>query len=191
MKTCESILLSVILLCAGCSSPPPTETSDYLLRPQTTTDHADAEPTIGLGKIEVAPYLDQEGIVLETRPGELNTAKHNRWAEPLDFAIRRYLQVTIAAASGQNVAGSFTARDGVQTQIEVFVHQFHGTVSGNVKLVAEWQIESVDSGELLTRRQFSGNETLRGDGYAELVRAHAALLDRLAASIADDIELAD
>ncbi len=186
MKSREIILLSAILLCAACSATPPAETRDYLLRPPTSAGLAGAETTIGLGNIEVAPYLDQEGIVLETSPGEMTTAKHNRWADPLDYAIRRYLQVAIATASGQSVAGTVTG--GVRTRIKILVHQFHGNASGSVKLVAEWNIQNAGSGDVLSRQQFSGNETLRGDGYAELVRAHAALLDRFAASIAASIQ---
>ena len=186
MKVCVLIWLSALMLCVACSSRP-VQTSEYLLRPQPASTQDYAEPSIGLGKIEVAPYLDHEGIVLEIIPGEINTAQHHRWADPLDFAIRRYLQVAIGRAAGLDIAGSLTETSAVETQIDVMVYQLHGSVSGNVKLVAEWQIQSIKSGDMLARRRFGGAKTIQGDGYAEIVRAHAALLDELAESIADEI----
>ena len=183
MKVCVTILFSGFIVCAGCGSQA-VQSTEYLLRPQPNTNQGFAEPTIGLGKIEVAPYLDHEGIVLETMPDEMNTAQHHRWAEPLSFAIRRYLQVAIGRAASLDIAGSITATGDVGTQVDVIVHQLHGSVTGNVKLVAEWQIHSRESGDVLARQQFSAAETIQGDGYAEIVRAHAALLDELAESIA-------
>ena len=186
MKVCVSILLSGLMICSGCGSQA-VQSNEYLLRPQSNTIREYAESTIGLGRIEVAPYLDQQRIVLEIMPGELNSAQHHRWADPLNFSIRRYLQIAIGRASGLDIAGSISSTSDVDTQVDVFVHQLHGSVSGNVKLVAEWQISSLDSGDVLARRQFSSAETIQADGYAEIVRAHAALLDELAESIAGDL----
>jgi uncharacterized lipoprotein YmbA len=187
MKICVFMLLSGLLTCLGCASAPPAQKTEFLLRPQTISVQDSMQPTIGLGRVEVAPYLDHGGIAFETAPGEINIAEHHRWADPLNFAIRRYLQVSVGQAAGQNVAGSLTAPDGVETEIDVLVHQFHGSVSGRVVLVAEWQIHSSTPDEVQAYRQFSATETVRGDGYAEVVRAHAALLDELAASIAGEL----
>lgn len=191
MKVRLSILLSGLMLTLGCASPPPAKNTAYLLRPQPTNLQESDRPTIGLGRVEIAPYLDHEGIALETSPGEINIAEHHRWADPLNFAVRRYLQIAIGQAAGLNLAGSLTPPDSVQTTIDVLVQQLHGSVSGRVVLVAEWQIHGDTSGDVLAYHQFSATSTVRGDGYAELVRAHAALLDELADSIASAIRPAD
>ena len=191
MKTCVSVLLSGLMICLGCTSTSPEQKTEFLLRPQATSVQESKLPTIGLGRVEVAPYLDHAGIAFETAPGEINIAEHNRWADPLDFAIRRYLQVAIGQATGQSIAGSLMTGDGVETEIDVLVHQLHGSVSGNVILVAEWQIRNEVSEEILAYRQFSTIETVRGDGYAEVVRAHGALLDEFAAAIATEIRQAE
>lgn len=186
MKVCVSILLSGLLL--ACSSQP-IETHQYLLRPQATTAQSLAQPTIGMGTVDIAPYLDHKGIALEVAPGEIKTANHHRWAESLDFAIRRYLQVAISNASGQNIAGSTRSLDGNETrEINVLVYQLHSSASGSVKLVAEWQIRDLKSGSVEVRRNFSSAETLQGDGYGEVVRAHQALLDALARAITAGID---
>ena len=190
MKVCVSVLILSLLMCLGCASAPPTQKTEFLLRPQAVSIPDSKQPTIGLGRVEVAPYLDHVGIAFETAPGEINIAEHSRWADPLNFAIRRYLQVAIGQAAGVNIAGSLTA-DGVETEIDVLVHQFHGSVSGNVILVAEWQIRSTAPEHTQAYRQFSATKTVRADGYAEVVRTHAALLDEIAASIASEIRQAE
>lgn len=191
MKLCVSLLISGLLMCLGCASSPPEQKTEFLLRPQAISVPDSKQPTIGLGRVEVAPYLDHVGIAFETAPGEINIAEHNRWADPLDFAIRRYLQVAIGQAAGLNIAGSLTAANGVETEIDVLVHQFHGAVSGKVILVAEWQIHSTASENIQAYRQFSATQTVQGDGYAEIVRTHAALLDEIAGSIAAEIRQAE
>jgi len=187
MKTYLSVLLSGLLLCLGCTSTPPQQKTEFLLRPQATGVQETMLPTVGLGRVEVAPYLDHAGIAFEMAPGEINIAEHHRWADPLGFAIRRYLQVTIGQAANLNIADSLTSGDGVETKIDVVVHQFHGSHSGQVILVAEWQIRSTAPESTPSYRQFSSTRTVARDGYAEVVRTHAELLDELAASIAAEI----
>ena len=87
MKQTVSILLLVIVFCTGCSSQP-VQTHEYLLRPQTSNSEADYQSTVVLGIIEVAPYLDHEGIVLEVASGEINTAQQKRWQRVI-VAINR------------------------------------------------------------------------------------------------------
>jgi uncharacterized lipoprotein YmbA len=190
MKQIVSMLLAVIVLCAGCSSQP-VQTSEYLLRPQTSNFEASSASTIVLGRIEVAPYLAYEGIVLEVAPGQLNTAQHNLWAEPLEFSVRRYLQVAISNAAKEDVGSTLVDNESAKLQIDVIIHQMHATSKGDVKLVAEWRLQDLDSDVLRVRREFSATEALRDDGYPEVVRAHAKLLDALASSIANGIDGGD
>ena len=190
MRTCLSILLITLTISVGCASSSP-QSFDYLLRPQISSPENDAKPKIALDKIEVAPYLDRKGIVLETSPGQVDTAQHHRWADPLDFSIRRYLQVALAQETGQNIASTFESTSDAETQIDVFIHQLHGSVTGTVKIVAEWQIRSTDSGEVTASDQYSGAETITGDGYGEVVQAHAELLDQLAKSISTKLSIAN
>ena len=190
MKQTISMLLAVIVLCAGCSSQA-VQTNQYLLRPEKSNSEIKGTSTVVLGSVEVAPYLDYEGIVLEVAPGQLNTAQHNLWAEPLAFAVRRYLQVAISSAAKADVGSTLVDNESAKLQIDVIIHQMHATSKGDVKLVAEWRLQDLDSDVLRVRREFSAAEALRDDGYPEVVRAHAKLLDSLASSIATEIESGD
>lgn len=187
MKALTSILLVALTVCAGCASSPP-EKHEYLLRPQVSSTSYAAAPTIALDKVEIAPYLDHQGIVLETSPGQVDTATHHRWADPLSFSIRRYLQVALMQEMGQNVASTFESGGDVTTRVDVFIHQLHGSVTGTVRLVAEWKITGADVDGGSVNGQYSGSTTIAGDGYGEIVTAHSKLLDQLANSISAELK---
>lgn len=186
----RTLIFSSILVClvfSGCSNKP-VPSSEYLLRPhQANTDTSGASTSIVLGNVGVPPYLDQRGIVLETAPSEINAARNHRWAEPLTYSVQRYLQVAIGQAANLDIGGQLTPKGDVEKQINVVIHQLHASVSGNVRLVAEWRILDSRKGEVLAHKDFSASETLDVDGYPAVVRAHEELLNRLAAAIAAEL----
>jgi uncharacterized lipoprotein YmbA len=190
MKALTSIFLVALTVCAGCASSPP-EKHEYLLRPQISSTSYATEPTVALDKVEVAPYLGHQGIVLETSPGQIDTATHHRWADPLSFSVRRYLQVALMQETGQNVASTFETSDDVTTRVDVYIHQLHGSVTGTVKLVAEWKITRTNIEDHSVNGQYSASTTIAGDGYGEIVAAHAELLDQLANSISAELKTTD
>jgi uncharacterized lipoprotein YmbA len=134
----------------------------------------------------VAAYLDRKGIVLLTGDAEINEAKQHTWAEPLSQSIRRYLQVAVAAEAGVVVeVPPLTTTDPV-LELEVSIHQLHGSIDGGVVLVAEWSLSGADFPPRLF--QFEGRHKQRSDGYSALVEEHAALLDSLAQEIANQLK---
>lgn len=173
--------LLALLLTTGCASKPP-EHQDYLLRPPVGVP-IESPPQIVLGRIEVAAYLDQRGIVIESAPGEVSVARHHRWAEPLSASLRRYLQVATSRAAGRPVGAGFTQVNDADTRINVLVHQLHATLGGEVRLRAEWQLVDVKTGTVRTQRAFATTEALTEDGYGAVVASHRAALDALGADI--------
>ena len=75
--------------------------------------------------------------------------------------------------------------DNEEATVTLRINQLHGTESGQVRLVADWKVDRGDQGSAL----YSFDESTRqlADGYPALVDAHAALLDDLAAAIADSL----
>jgi uncharacterized lipoprotein YmbA len=177
--------ISLALLTA-CGSQPVT-THTYTLHPVSLETDYQSAPSIALGDIELAPYLKHEGIVVETSPGQISIAKHNLWAEPLSYSVRRYLQVALSQAIGAPVALDEAGASGVKQTVSVSIHQLHGTESGTVRLVASWQIQSEDSKDIVVTNEFSATEKTAADGYAELVRGQKKLLNELAAEIGERI----
>ncbi len=181
-------LLVLGTLLTGCTGAPPMADHVYLLRPDVTVTATEGAP-LRLKSVRIPPYLDQRGLVLQTGPSEIEVAKHHRWAEPLDGALERYLQVAIARRSGRPVETAPLSRpetgaEGPET-IAVRIHQLHGTESGHVRLVADWRITGEGEPEM---HSFDETRTQSADGYPALVAAHAGLLDALAGAIVDSLD---
>ena len=182
-------LLALGVLLTGCASSPPVEDNAYLLRPDFPVATAGSGAPLRLKSVRIPPYLDQRGLVLQTGPSEIEVARHHRWAEPLDEAMERYLQVAIARQSGRAVeTAPFTrAETGADSPeaVAVRIHRFHGTDSGRVRLVAEWRI--TDAGGSVIH-EFDETRTQAADGYPALVAAHAELLDAFAGAIVTSLD---
>ena len=176
-------LLAIILLTA-CSSQPP-KSATYLLRSDVSIENRErvANPTVAIAKLQVAEYIDQPGLVLETETGNIHSARHHRWAEPLRVSMRQFLASEIGQHIGSDVAIQGSSNPG-QTRVDIRIDQFHGTPRGSAVLVAYWNI--INS-EQQSSHQFSRQETLTRDGYDGLVEAQKALLVQLGTAIADSI----
>lgn len=182
------LMLSLLLagLLAGCAGSPPVQDHDYLLRPQKLMVSSGSRSVVQLKPVAVAPYLDQRGVVLQTGDSEIRVAKHHRWAEPLDEAVGRYLQVGIANQGEVAVESVPLTTANPAVTVTVRINQLHGTEVGSVRLVADWKLDRAEQEPVL----YSFDESVRqaADGYPALVAAHAELLDALSAAIARSLD---
>lgn len=176
----------ITALLAGCASAPAQRAAEYLLGPSLPMEQAatvGARPGAALARVTVAPYLQRHGIVLETAERRLETARNHRWAQPLDQSMRRLLQLAIAGTSGLTVAADPEDAVNPEYLIDVDVYRFHGTVDGQVQLVADWRLRSADDRTVAARHHFAERTATTDAGYGALVRAHAVLAEDLGAAI--------
>jgi uncharacterized lipoprotein YmbA len=170
----------------GCAGDAPPERAYYLLRVAPGEVPAtDVVLGIGLGTVEVPPYLDRAGLALEVGPNEVREARYHLWAEPLHRGIHYYLEDRIAAALGQRLAPAAAAKNGWRYRVDVRVRRFHGDVEGDVRLDASFTLTEVATGEVLAEQHVSFSDHQPAKGYSGLVQAQISLLGRLATSIAD------
>jgi len=184
------VALSCCLLLLACSGATPARTQ-YLLRTAEPASHVAAQTglaRVGMGRITVAPYLDQFGIVVETEEREVRAARNHQWAEPLADGLRLYLRDAIAGSLGEDVAASVSEHSVYGVVVDVFVEQLHGTRDGQAVLVASYRIEVPGSKtRKVVERRFADAKPIEKRGYAGLVDAEVALLSRLANAIAAEI----
>lgn len=180
MRRIPCLMLAVVLLSA-CSSAP-IQQNYYLLRSdgEITTQQIQTSSPYALGAISIAPYIDQQGLLLETAEGQIRPARNHLWAEPVQEGVRIFLISELTRVSGYPMYAMGTS--GSTTFIDVRIGQLHGTATGQAKLVAYWSLRK--EGEVIDAHQFSSAKPLEVDGYAELARAQKALLSEFAASIA-------
>lgn len=175
------IALLLVTLLAGCAGQT-TEPSYYLMRSEQDLQSRELTPSreYSLGRVDIAPYIDQPGLALETANGEMHTARHHLWAEPVYEGVRRHLVVNIAEAHGEDIPPNNLAKTPVV--IDISIDQLHGTSNGTARLVAYWWLRR--EGELVSAHQFAEEMALAEDGYPALVAAEEALLAQLAKEIA-------
>jgi uncharacterized lipoprotein YmbA len=180
-------LAGVLLLTACAATPPPT--TRYLLPADAPEGTARVDPPvwIGLGRIEVAPYLEQPGLVVETESLQVRPARYHVWAEPLGEGLRRFLGAEISEALGVDVAADVIQGHDWDYTVEIGVDRLHGTLDGDAVLVARWWIRpAAGRGEPVAFR-FASAQPLPRAGYAGLVDAEVELARQLAVAIAESL----
>ena len=183
-------LISVVVLITACSSTPKTDIHYFVLNPSINnstntssstnsnldleheTNRSTAINTIELKPIQLAKFLDQPGIVLQTDQHEIKVAHYHRWAEPLKKNLHRY----IAQSLGINHTSEH-----LQT-LEIQFQQFQGTQEGGALISGHWKINQVS-------QPFSYQAPLTKTGYTELVTQLAFLLDQLCADILNQLNV--
>jgi uncharacterized lipoprotein YmbA len=182
MKTIAFLSIALLFACAG-ASPPPTQ---YLLRvePKQLAARVETPVRVGLGRVVVAPYLEQAGVVVETEAGEVRAARQHQWAEPLDVGLRSYLRSEISAALGYDVSSNRIDESIWDYAVSVYVDQFHGTMAGNAVLDAHYRIAPRSGqGEPIEYR-FSKIAALSREGFPGMIEAERHLARELAGAIA-------
>lgn len=180
---------ALMVLFAGCAGGGAPETYEYLLRSeQSPAQRAALEtPRIVIGRVSIAPYLDQLGIVLERAPGQVHAARHHLWAEPLDQGLRHYLRQAMSNEMGVDVSIDATGRRAWDYLLDVHFEEFHGSEDGSVRMGVEYTWSTSAAAGTMHRSIFTATESLQGDGYAAMVEAHEALLARLVQAMAADV----
>lgn len=182
MRVAAAFALALLLACGGA----PLTRTQYLLReaPTAQAGAVSAGLRVGLGRVTVAPYLDQPGIVVETETGQVRAASGHVWAEPLEDGLRSSLRAGISEALGLELGTQPSARRPWDYVVDVHVDRLHGTMGGEVWLEADYRITPrSELGEPVDYR-FVRSARLPRDGYPGLVEAEAALSRELARAIA-------
>ena len=116
--------LTLVVLLLGCGGASPRRTQ-YLFRaePQERAGRVEAPHQVGLGRVVVAPYLDQSGLVVEIAKGQMRAARQHRWAEPLEDALRSYLRAEISSALGFEIGVGRIERLPWEYTVDVYIDQ--------------------------------------------------------------------
>jgi len=188
MTLLRCLLVPVLLVLAACAgSNPPQTATRYLLpedgRSPGVRTSGMASQILVLRQLQLADYLDTEGLVLQLDDITLNAAFSQRWAEPLVLQLQRGLRQRLQnRLPGTTILDAAApAREGLQLRVEV--SRFHGTHTGDAVAAGQWQLRDA-GGALLEQQDFAVALPLDADGYPALVRTLGLLWDRVADQIA-------
>jgi len=179
-----------LLLLIGCSTATPVPHTHYLMRTDAPdrSEPVGAPARVGIRQVTVAPYLDEPGLVLETAPGQVRSARYHEWAEPLPEGLRSLLRGELSRALGTDVDDVESRSAKWLLAIDVSVEQFHGTAAGDALLEASWQVDRVSEKGEVARYRFARRQPLARPGYAALAEAEVELTRQLAGAIAASID---
>ena len=181
-----NLIILVALLVSGCSSQTVETTNYYLLRSDVKMESGtESASSIVLGRVEVATYIDQPGLVLGNSGTQIHVARHHQWAEPLRVSLRRFLALEISSMLNAPVAVAGDKKNA--TTVNVTVDQLHGNSQGEAILIAFWEVITADGSSEMYR--FSDSGRLTRDGYEALVVAEQALLQSLSQQIAQSLQV--
>jgi uncharacterized lipoprotein YmbA len=179
-----------LLLLIGCSTAAPAPHTHYLMRADAPdrSESVGSLPRVGIRRVTVAPYLDKPGLVLETAPGQVRSARYHEWAEPLPEGLRSLLRGELSRLLGSDVDDAESRATSWGVAIDVAVEQFHGTAAGDALLEASWQIDRVAEKGDAARYRFTRRQPLARPGYEALAEAQVELARQLASAIAASID---
>ena len=171
--------------CAGSASAP----SLYVLDSASTAMQptAASQTQLVVAPVEIAPILDERGIVYQTAPHRVVIANHNRWAAPLDSQLRDALIANLGAALPSVTVVRRAPADQASTMtLHTRVDRFMGHYGGQARIAGTWRLTSAND-ETLIERRFTQDVALEEDGYDALVDSLAAGWQDSAKALADDI----
>jgi uncharacterized lipoprotein YmbA len=174
-----SLLLMVLLY--GCASQT-VEPNYYLMRSDRDLQSGtlSTSKVFSLGSVEIAAYLDQPGLVMQTADGQMRPAAQNLWAEPVYEGVRNFLSTEIAQDYGQELLPTKVSLG--TTAVNIRIDQLHGTLDGRAHIEAYWSL--VRDGNVVALNRFIETRNLVTEGYTGLVDAEKVLLAELAKRIA-------
>ncbi|MBO8416411.1 MAG: membrane integrity-associated transporter subunit PqiC [Proteobacteria bacterium] len=193
VKTSAALLLAAALLCA-CSS-----TVNFERYSLTQQSSALAKSNPFALRLNLSPELASGGIVMQTGPNTLVSAKEHRWAQPLENEL-----ATLLTQSLINTFGSVDAADGQNTvttglgkaqaalsplKIDALVTTFQGDLKGLASI--DFVVTVKDEKErVLLQQEYRGQYPLQDDGYGELCRVLQQGFMQLSTQFAQDLKTA-
>ena len=145
----------------------------------TTTSRGPAGLTIGVRRLQLAPYLESPFIVIRRGAHEIGFSEYHRWGERLDGGINQAVAGYLAARGGfrgVDVA-PWAPREQYDYLIQLQVQRFEGlapesatAAEGEVHMLATWEILRQKDSAVLARGTTDYREPgWRVDDYSGLV----------------------
>ena len=188
-----AILFAVLLSLGGCGTSPPTKF--FLLSPISAAEapiaNGNHELRLGIGPINVPEYLDRPQIVTRLADTELRLADDNRWAEPLERTFSRVLGENLARLLGTDQVNEFpwSPTHLIDYQVIVDIARFEADASGQVALVARWDIRGGPERTLLASRRSAISVPVPNPAsYEAIVAASSTALAQLSREVAAAIK---
>ncbi len=195
------MIAAALLIVVGCAATPPPDF--YQLNEPAVTQLTGLERgiAVGVGPINLAPYLDRPQIVIRGVGHKLELSEFNRWAEPLNDSVSRVIIVNLSNMLESTRIFKIPRRNKtipLEFRIEIDIARFDGTLGGNAMLVARWTLYGREEAALLTKvsliSESSSAAGVDSSGstdevsFESLIAAQNRCLQKLSQEIGDAID---
>jgi uncharacterized lipoprotein YmbA len=191
MKITLAPVLTFLLLTvgSGCAKTPAPDI--YLLDSAAPTHLPGFEKgiAVGVGPVELAPYLDRGQIISRESATKLKASEGHQWGEPLKAGFTRVLMVNLGLELDSNRIYEFPTRQrrSLDYQVAVDILRFDGALSGEVVLAVRWTLLSGDGKRVLVSKVSSIEEAVQQPSYESFVNAQSRAVVKLAREVADGV----
>ncbi len=179
------MIAAALLVLAGCATtPPPTF---YQLSETASTQLSGLQRglAVGVGPINVAPYLDRPQIVIRGAGHKLELSEFNRWVEPLTDSISRVIIINLSNELQSTRVFKIPRRNKtipLEFRVEIDIARFDGELGGDALLVARWTLYGRQDKALVTQVSII-RESSGGEGFDLLIAAQNRTLQNLSQEI--------
>lgn len=180
-------LAAIALLIAGCGTTPPTRF--YALSPEipavADAQMAQQKVIVGIGPIEVAPYLERNQIVTRTGPTRLKVEEFDRWAASIESNIADVLAINLSRLMPDTrpIVRPWPEVDAEYKVLIKFL-RFDSDAAGNVQIQASWGIQLRSTQSMALIRDANIFQPSIGEDYTAITENMSTALATLSTQIA-------
>jgi uncharacterized lipoprotein YmbA len=192
MKRQLTIVLLLVMGLAGCATgPAPIEY--YVLAPQVSASDSVVErtnkPSLVIESVELAAYLRQTGMIIQTGENQLLVSRNHLWAESLELALPKALVRELQRQS-DDYSYYLKSLDWVgQTdyRLRLRVDSLQATDGGEVVSAGRYQLISAQNSSPVIV-DFNFHRDLDRDGYPYAVEQMSGLIGQIAGAILGSVD---
>lgn len=178
--TALTVLSSLVLL--GCNSQPTPTSHYYMLNQQLDIESLTGVSPIKKIQLNLPEYLKQPNLILQLSEHELSYAYYHMWAENLDEAIAKSLQLDFKALAKTDETNSKNAQSHkTRASLVLNIDHFYATIDSKVVLAGSYTLVNTQQTSALSPLySFSFNTSIDANGYPNSVTKMRSLVQRLA-----------
>ena len=180
----------------GCASNPEPKSYYRLAPPVVTGEESgpeDMRPTFVIESVDLAEYLRQSGLVIQSGENQLVISRTHLWAESLDEAVPKAMLAQLQQKSSDyRFYLKFSDYiDRTDYRLRLHIESLQATEGGEVVAAGRYQIvSSADSANPLSAN-FYFRQDLNADGYGHAVEQMQVLLGQIADAILESLKVMD
>ena len=154
---------------------------------------AQCDLILGIGPVTVPEYLRRPQLVTRSTGNRLVLAEFDRWAEPIETNFARVLaeNLSVLLSTDGLVMHPWRQAANIDYQVIVTVVQLEGTLGGDTKLHARWEVVGPDGENILPMRATRVTVPPTGPTYEALAASVSQAVEQLSRRIAASIEVQD